>query len=301
MQAGDEEEEREYDRQEEDLGEEGDDDVSGEWPVRGSCAAAVQGQGAGAPSAPHLRACVAWGAARAPSAWRQLRGSVPPLGGGQGALERGSVCLHLLCPDPIDSVPRLPAGGAAPAAGAAPQPMALDRRRPPPRRQHAVLLQDESESATMSFGGSGQHRQGAVSLHPHRRQLPPAAGGPRAALGSGAAAAPRPRVGLEATPPADAGMSTTGPSSGGAGLQAQQQGEPPPQKHLSGLKHRRDGATLAAAAAAATKSALGGRNGSDSGSNSPGEQTPARGSQEEDAQGAQLGPPAKQARGARKA
>lgn len=179
---------------------------------------------------------------------------------------------------------------------------AIDGRRLRPRRQHAVLLQDESESATMSFGGSGQHRQGAVSLHPHRRLQ----GWPRAAAAGAVTAAPvapGPRPGSEATPPADAGMSTTGP---GASTEprAQQPGQQPSHKQLTGHKHRRDGgpaAAAAATAAAAAKSAGAGRNGSDSGSNSPGDQTPARGSQQdpEDAQVEEAGRPAKQAKQAR--
>lgn len=139
----------------------------------------------------------------------------------------------------------LPCSGGAPAQQpVGPAPMGLDR--PQPRRQYAVLLQDESQSATQSFGGSGIHRQGLALLHA-RRMPPPTAGGSVSDAGAGASATGPPTAGAD----------------GGSPPLAWQ---PLHARHISGHKHRLE--EPAAAPPKAAKS--GGRNGSDSGSNSPG-------------------------------
>lgn len=148
-------------------------------------------------------------------------------------------------------------------------------------------MQDESESATMSFGGSAHHRQGKVSLHPHQLQK-----AVQALAAAGAASGAGSQL---------AGASTTGPRGGeapGASAGAPAAWQQQLHRHLSGHKHRRE-----TPAAAADTSVGGGRNGSDSGSNTPGDQTPvpdsppgSRGEEE----AADLAPPAKQARASRK-
>ena len=125
-----------------------------------------------------------------------------------------------------------------------------------------LLLQYESQSATQSFGGSGSHRrQGRTPLHPDHQLA--------AAAAAAAAASP---VAPSADGGSGGGSQTAGTtSSDGAEDELLPEATPATwqqqlHKQLSGHKHRRDGAVLAGAADK--------RNGSDSGSNSPGDQTP---------------------------
>lgn len=146
-------------------------------------------------------------------------------------------------------------------AGAAGKAQAMGQGKPP-RRQSAHLKQYESQSATQSFGGSGSHRrQGRTPLHPHHQLA--------AAAAAAAAASP---VAPSADGGSGGGSQTAGTtSSDGAEDELLPEATPATwqqqlHKQLSGHKHRRDGAVLAGAADK--------RNGSDSGSNSPGDQTP---------------------------
>lgn len=148
----------------------------------------------------------------------------------------------------------------------------MDLDAPPqPRRQYAVLLQDESESATQSFGGSGGDAPPArpASAPAHARR-PPAVPPPAVAdAGAGASATgPAPH----GSQPSEHHGSPTA-AAGTAGTAAWQQ----LHARLSGHKHRREQPAAAPAPSDAAKS--GGRNGSDSGSNSPGDGTPVPDSQ----------------------
>lgn len=163
-----------------------------------------------------------------------------------------------------------PAARLAARRNPAPRPMALDRQLRP-RRQYAILLNDESESATMSFGGSGlaHHRQGRVSLHPHQQQAVAAAQAASAAAAAAAAAGAAAALVGSASQPG--GASTTGPRGRdlpGAAAAVAATWQQQPHRHLSGHKHRREPSLPAA------DTSGGGRNGSDSGSNTPGDQTP---------------------------
>ncbi|KAI3436539.1 hypothetical protein D9Q98_005956 [Chlorella vulgaris] len=169
------------------------------------------------------------------------------------------------------------------------QPTALAALPRP--RKHYTLLQDESESATMSFGGNAaDHRQGRVTLHPHHQlqgaTLSAATASAAAAIASAAAAA-----GVNSRP---TGASASGPSlpnqAGGGGTAAALQQQL--HQKLTGHKHRRE------------PSVGTGRNGSDSGSNTPGGQTPVpaspAGNRASVEAAGQLPPPGKQARVGRK-
>lgn len=177
-------------------------------------------------------------------------------------------------------------GGAPTRPPRGPAPMDLD---PPvqPRRQYAVLLQDESQSATQSFGGSagGVLRGPRGAALGHSRQvpaMPPAR--PVADAGAGASTTgPAPLAERDDSPAAGTGT---------AGTAAWQQ----LHARLSGHKHLRELREQPAAAPAPSDAAKsGGRNGSDSGSNSPGSGTPVPDSQMAP-DGGDAPPPAKQQR-----
>jgi hypothetical protein len=143
----------------------------------------------------------------------------------------------------------------------------------------------------MSFGGNAaDHRQGRVTLHPHHQlqgaTLSAATASAAAAIASAAAAA-----GVNSRP---TGASASGPSlpnqAGGGGTAAALQQQL--HQKLTGHKHRRE------------PSVGTGRNGSDSGSNTPGGQTPVpaspAGNRASVEAAGQLPPPGKQARVGRK-
>jgi hypothetical protein len=116
-------------------------------------------------------------------------------------------------------------------------------------------LQDESESATVSVGGSGvagNHRQGFIALHPHQQLSPATAARPFIAPQAPALGTPgQPGKATATLPPGQKAAASAG--------------------GLAGRKHPREAVALTAG----TASAGNGRNGSDSGSNTPDDQSPA--------------------------
>ena len=160
----------------------------------------------------------------------------------------------------------------------------------PPLLPAPARRQDESASATQSFSGSGRRRTGPAPEHAPRQPRPAAEAAPSLTFGAMVDAG----AGASATGPAGIGeQGRSGTPTAGAGTAAWQQAH----AHLTGRKHRRE--TPAAAAGPSDAGKSGGRNGSDSGSNSPcdgGSPVPDSRADEEEGRLCEQQPPSKQQR-----